>query len=307
MYSSKTPKISQHTRQQIYNLYQQEKLKLNKKSEAIGFKKVYTQDKLKNMFSVSRQTVSKIIKRGRQGDFTIKKPINKRYLTEDCVKKRQVKLELKIQQKLERKDKREEIAKSRYEHQKPGDLGHIDLKLLPSIIGEKKVKGQKEYLLTLVDDCTRISYFTIIQGKNQYQVKSGLEKIFTRCPISFSAILSDNGKEFKGSQRLNEFGKYRPKMKGEGQYHVVELLFQKMNIKHRYTRVRRPQTNGKVERLNRTISEEFLTKVKFENRLHREAELRLWEYHYNQDRNHQGIKNQTPQQKFRQLSPLKFI
>ncbi len=72
-----------------------------------------------------------------------------------------------------------------------------------------------------------------------------------------------------------------------------------MGIKHRYTQVRvrsgvgspeqslattRPQTNGKVERLNRTISEEFLTKVKFENRLQREAELRLWEYYYNRQK-----------------------
>ena len=70
-----------------------------------------------------------------------------------------------------------------------------------------------------------------------------------------------------------------------------------MNIKHRYTQVRRPQTNGKVERLNRTISEEFLTKVKFKNRLHREAQLRLWEYHYNHHRPHQGINKMTPKQK----------
>ena len=52
-------------------------------------------------------------------------------------------MELKIAQKAHRKDKREEIAKTRYEHTKPGDLGHIDLKLLPPILGEKKIPGQK--------------------------------------------------------------------------------------------------------------------------------------------------------------------
>ena len=61
--------------------------------------------------------------------------------------------------------KREEIKKNRYEHKQPGELGHMDLKLLPPIQGQKIIKGQKEYLLTLVDDCTRIAYFTIIQGK----------------------------------------------------------------------------------------------------------------------------------------------
>jgi transposase InsO family protein len=183
------------------------------------------------------------------------------------------------------------VSKSRYEHKKPGDLGHIDLKLLPPILGEKVVKGQKEYLLTLVDDCTRIAYFTVIAGKNQHQTKVGLQRILARCSISFSAILSDNGKEFKGLKHQ----------------HQVELLLEEKGIKHRYTKVRRPQTNGKVERLNRTVSEEFLTKVSFENRLHREAELRLYEYYYNRERQHQGINNLTPHQKLTKLSPLKFM
>ena len=293
MYSSNNPKLSQHTRTQVFALYQ------------TG---VYTQTQLASSYGISRQTVSKIIYRARDGDFTIHRPVNHRYLTEEYVRKRIERKELKLAKKAERKAKRLEIQKNRYEHKKPGDLGHIDLKLLSPIKGKKIIKGQKEYLLALVDDCTRISYFTIIQGKSQYQVEAGLKRIFTRCSISFKAILSDNGKEFKGSQVFDKtVGKYKVKTRKEGQGHAVELLLQQMNIKHRYTRVRRPQTNGKVERLNRTIGEEFLTKVKFENRLHRQAELRLWEYHYNQERTHQGIKNMTPHQKLIQLSTLKFL
>jgi len=171
----------------------------------------------------------------------------------------------------------------------------MDLKLLPPIVGEKIIKGQKEYLLTLIDDTTRQANFEIIQGKNQHQVRTGLIRIFRRSQIEYKAILSDNGKEFKGSQKqINAY--YKAKTKPEGQQHAVALLLEEMNIKHRYTQVRRPQTNGKVERLNRTISEEFLTKVKFKNRLHREAQLRLWEYHYHHHRPHQGINKMTPKQ-----------
>lgn len=221
---------------------------------------------------------------------------------------------IKMNQKALKKAKREELAKSRYEHKKPGDLGHMDLKLLPPIAGEKIIKGQKEYLLTLIDDTTRQANFEIIQGKNQHQVRTGLIKIFRRSQIEYKAILkailSDNGKEFKGSQKHQKQinGYYKAKTKPEGQQHAVALLLEEMNIKHRYTQVRRPQTNGKVERLNRTISEEFLTKVKFENRLHREAQLRLWEYHYHHHRPHQGINKMTPKQKLdTQLYPLKFL
>ena len=71
--------------------------------------------------------------------------------------------------------------------------------------------------------------------------------------------------------------------------------------------IRRPQTNGKVERLNRTIAEEFLTKTHFENRSRREVQLRLWEYHYNHHRPHQGINKMTPNEKFNNLFPLKFM
>jgi len=292
MYSSNNPKISQHTRTQIW-------LQYNSNSKL-------TQGSLAVQYNVSRQTISKIIHRARNQDFIIHKATNYRYLTEYYIKKRLERLELKLAQKALRKANRQEIDKNRYEHSMPGDLAHMDLKLLPSILGEKVLKGQKEYLLTLVDDCTRVAYFTIIQGKNQYQVKIGLERIFARNTIYFKAILSDNGKEFKGSQKhLN--GYYKAKTTHEGQHHVVEIMLQNMGIKHYYTKVRRPQTNGKVERLNRTIAEEFLTQIHFENRLHREAELRLWEYYYNRNRTHQGIKNLTPHQKLTNLSPLKFM
>jgi len=101
----------------------------------------------------------------------------------------------------------------------------MDLKLLPPIVGEKIIKGQKEYLLTLIDDTTRQANFEIIQGKNQHQVRTGLIKIFRRSQIEYKAILSDNGKEFKGSQKHQKQinGYYKAKTKPEGQQHAVTV------------------------------------------------------------------------------------
>jgi IS30 family transposase len=217
--------------------------------------------------------------------------INIRYQTEDYKSKRRQKLidkELKIAQ---RKALQEQIKASRYEHKQSNDMWHIDLKLMPPILGEKKLKGQKQYLLAFVDDCSRKAHFELIDGKNQHQVTAGLKKIFDRmATTNIKSILSDNGKEFKGKTHQ----------------HAVEKLISDMGIKHYYTRVRRPQTNGKVERLNRTIGEEFLTKIQFSDRMDRYLQLRLYEYHYNDSRPHQGIKNQFPNQKYKQYSILKM-
>jgi IS30 family transposase len=216
---------------------------------------------------------------------------NHRYQSEDYKSRRNQKLierELKIAQ---HKALRLEIAKSRYEHKQSNDMWHMDLKLMPPILGEKKVAGQKQYLLAFVDDCSRKAYFELIDGKNQHQVTAGLKKIFARLPTTnIKSILSDNGKEFKGIKTQ----------------HAVEKLLVQMGIKHRYTRVRRPQTNGKVERLNRTVNQEFLTKIQFTDRIDRYLQLRLFEYYYNNDRPHQGINNQIPNQKYQQYSILKM-
>lgn len=269
-------KLSEHNRQVIYQIY------------LTGDK---TQQQLAQLYGVSRQTISIVIKRAKLGDFSIHKPVNNRWNTQEYINKREHK-RVSIENKIAlRKAKAELIKASRYEHELPNSMYHMDLKQLSPILGEKKILGQKQYLLAVVDDCSRLSYFEIIQGKNQYQVEAGLRRIFSRLPTTnITSILSDNGKEFKGLIH----------------HHAVEKLLVEMGIKHYYTKVRRPQTNGKVERINRTINQELLTKAHFNSRLERELQLRYYEYYYNNQRQHQGINNMTPNQKYQQLSLIKF-
>jgi transposase InsO family protein len=58
--------------------------------------------------------------------------------------------------------------------------------------------------------------------------------------IKVKAILTDNGREFCGKET-----------------HPFEMFLALNAIEHRRTKVRRPQTNGFVERFNRTMLEEF--------------------------------------------------
>lgn len=96
--------------------------------------------------------------------------------------------------------------------------------------------------------------------------------------ISVSALLTDNGREFCGTDT-----------------HPYEIYLELNDIEHRRTKVRRPQTNGFVERFNRTVLDEFL-RTAFRTKLYESVQalqddLDAWLVHYNTERSHQGYRN----------------
>jgi transposase InsO family protein len=100
--------------------------------------------------------------------------------------------------------------------------------------------------------------------------------------------LTDNGREYCGSK----------------ENHAYELFLHLNEIEHTRIRVRHPQTNGAVERLNQTIQEEFY-KVAFRKKLYssiEEIQTDLDEFMrwYNMDRTNQGkyCKGRTPMETF---------
>ena len=68
-------------------------------------------------------------------------------------------------------------------------------------------------------------------------------------------------------------------------------------IAHRRTANHRPQTNGKAERFNRTLLEEFAYKELFTSNDERNAALGPWVDSYNASRPHTAIKGMTPLQR----------
>ncbi len=96
--------------------------------------------------------------------------------------------------------------------------------------------------------------------------------------IKIRNILTDNGREYCG----DEIG------------HDYEFLLKIFGIKHRITRIGTPQSNGFVERFNRTVLEEFFM-VAFRKKWYYEVEemqkdLEEWIYKYNFKRVHQGYR-----------------
>lgn len=96
--------------------------------------------------------------------------------------------------------------------------------------------------------------------------------------IPVTAVLTDNGREFCGKDT-----------------HPFELYLELNDIEHRRTQVRRPQTNGFVERFNRTVLDEFF-RIAFRTKFYEtvdalQSDLDTWLVHYNQERTHQGYRN----------------
>ncbi|WP_454289733.1 IS481 family transposase [Rhizobium arsenicireducens] len=101
-------------------------------------------------------------------------------------------------------------------------------------------------------------------------------------------VLSDNGREFCG----------RPDQ------HPYELFLQLEEIEHRTTKVRRPQSNGIVERFHRTVLDEHFRvegrRTWFETIEEMQVVLDDWLVSYNTKRPHQGrnMAGRTPRQAF---------
>lgn len=96
--------------------------------------------------------------------------------------------------------------------------------------------------------------------------------------LPVGAILTDNGREFCGTEN-----------------HPYELYLALNEIEHRRTQVRKPQTNGFVERFNRTVLDEFF-RLAFRTKFYASVEelqqdLDEWLVYYNQERPHQGYRN----------------
>lgn len=177
-------------------------------------------------------------------------------------------------------------SKQRIIKTKAGQLAHIDAHYLAK--GLISGDDRRYYLLGVIDACTRLAWVEIIPDLKALTVMFAALKSFNMLAgeyeVRFGEALTDNGPEFgcKGSARKHT--------------HPFERLLTEMGITHRYTRAYRPQTNGKIERLWKTLEEDLLSETYFEDYQQLQTELTEYLYYYNHERPHQGIGGQTPAQ-----------
>ena len=165
-----------------------------------------------------------------------------------------------------------------------GQLGHIDCHHLSKNV----IKGQnkKLYLVCVIDDYSRVAWAEVVEDITSLTVMFATLKCLNiladHYQIKFEEILSDNGPEFG------------PRISKQKQNHPFERMLMELGIKHRYTRPYRPQTNGKVERLWRTLEDDLIRDTHFDSLQELKEELLQYVYYYNHERPHQGINGKKP-------------
>ena len=187
----------------------------------------------------------------------------------------------------------------RYEKAKPGELVHVDIKKLgriPDGGGHRKLgreAGRKNnprtgrgysYLHHAVDDHSRLAYSEIL-GDERRETAAGFwiraRAFFADAGITVSAVMTDNGPCYRSHAFKDALGD---------------------GVKHRFTRPYRPQTNGKVERFNRTLTTEWAYANTYRSDEARAATYDTWLHHYNHHRPHTGIGGQTPSERVHNLT-----
>ena len=224
-------------------------------------------------YRVSAPTVYKILHRARNRDYSLHTSENKRFRCLAYGIKRLSKIEKSIEEKLRKKARR-------YNKQYPGEMIHFDTKRLPLLKGESP-KETHEYLFVGIDDFSRELFAVILPDKTQYSSEKFLKQVIDECSYTIETAYSDNGLEYRGNPENHAFMK----------------LCRENKIEQRFTKVKTPQTNGKAERVIRTLLEMWYEKTTFKNRNHRKTELIRFVNYYNTVKPHKGIESMTPMEK----------
>ena len=180
-----------------------------------------------------------------------------------------------------------EFRERHIETRHTGDLVAVDTFFVGHLKGVGKV-----YLQSVIDCHSRYAWGRLYTSKLPvtavHVMNNDVLPTFEAHGAAITTVLSDNGREFCGREDR----------------HPYELFLQLEGIEHRTTRVKRPQSNGFVERLHRTLLDEhfrIMGRTKFYEAVDEmQADLEAFLKVYNNDRPHQGrgMNGRTPAKAF---------
>ena len=181
-------------------------------------------------------------------------------------------------------------SENRYEHSRPGAMIHVDVKKLGRIPagGGWRAHGRSEavrgrgigydYVHTAIDDHTRLAYSEIHDDEKDHTSAGFLHRAlawFASHGITVRRVLTDNALVYRHGT----------------DWSWVCTAWQ---LKRRFTKPGCPWTNGKAERFNRTLLQEWAYARAWTSNTSRRRGLDRFLNHYNTRRGHSALGGQPP-------------
>jgi transposase InsO family protein len=199
----------------------------------------------------------------------------------------------------------------RYEHPTPGDLLHVDVKKLGNIPDQGgwrfvgRTQGRRNrattpgkprtrrhdprmgtaFVHTVLDDHSRVAYAEIHDDETATTATAVLRRAvawFAARNVTVRRVLSDNGSAYKS--------------------HLWRDTCRELGITAKHTRPYRPQTNGKIERFHRTLTQGWAFRRLYTGESQRRKALPGWIHEYNHHRPHTATGRRPPITRLTNLS-----
>ena len=180
------------------------------------------------------------------------------------------------------------VTRVRYERERPGELVHVDVKKVTRIpdggghralgrgCGSRRSAGTS-CLHVAVDDNSRVAYAELLPDERRATACAFMERalaFYGSLGVEVERVMTDNGPAYRS-------GDFNAMLGARG-------------IKHKYTRPFSPWQNGKVERMNRTLAQEWQYARAWESEGARASALAPFLEHYNWDRPHSACGGLPP-------------
>ena len=175
-----------------------------------------------------------------------------------------------------------------YEHARPGDLLHLDIKKLARFRSPgHRIHGDRtrmsrglgwEFVHVCVDDHSRVAYVEVLEDEKGHTAAGFLERAVRwfseELGVRVHRLLTDNGACYRST--------------------TFKALRESLGLRHGFTRPYRPRTNGKAERFIQTMLREWAYGRPFKTSSGRKLALRPWLRYYNTIRPHGSLGCRAP-------------
>jgi transposase InsO family protein len=175
----------------------------------------------------------------------------------------------------------EDKPKKNFKDYEPGFL-HMDIKYLPKMPDE----SSRRYLFVAIDRATRWVYLRTYRDQTERSSVDFLRRLHKAVPFKITKLLTDNGTQFTD--------RFTSKHKQPTGNHVFDKQCKALNIEHRLSPPKHPQTNGMVERFNGRVTG-VMEQTHFNSGAEMDATLSNYMWTYN---------HHIPQRALGYLSPI---